>query len=219
MTQLAIPFDPKASYRPEDFVVSDCNRTAYDTVVLWPHWQDRVLWLCGPAASGKTHLLHVWAARAQAHLMEMHQLMENPVDNFAGQHALALDSHDEAPLPEEPLFHLINHVREEQKWLMIAHPHPPARVVCRLPDLQSRLNALALVRLQEPDDNLLMALIMKQFSDRQLAVEPDVVAYLAARTERSAQAIARLVANIDATALEHHKRITLPFVRQVLTGA
>ena len=57
---------------------------------------------------------------------------------------------------------------------------------------------------------------MKLFSDRQIAVEPAVVDYIVPRMERSLAAANRLVAALDAAALEAGRPVTRPLAATVL---
>jgi chromosomal replication initiation ATPase DnaA len=85
-----------------------------------------------------------------------------------------------------------------------------------LADLRSRLAALPAVGIGAPDDTLIEAVMVKQFSDRQLRVTPDVIAYLVPRLERSLATIRTVVAALDAAALAEHRAVTVPLARQVL---
>lgn len=218
MTQMPLDFGVQASYRHEDFVVTGCNRVAYEWIMRWPDWPAQVLWLCGPKSSGKTHLLHVWAQRSGAAIAQNNHLWIEPEAVFAGFNALAIDSLP-SPLDEEALFHLLNHTTHQRKWLLITHESPPSRLSITLPDLKSRLNALPVAMLESPDDVLLHALLLKQLADRQLQVDADVIHYVLSRIERSCDAVASLVAHMDATSMQQKRRITLPFVRELLTSA
>ena len=85
-----------------------------------------------------------------------------------------------------------------------------------LADLRSRLNAAPAVEITAPDDDLLEALLMKQFADRQLRVEAEVIAYLAPRMDRTFRAARDIVAAIDAEALARRRNVTVPLAREVL---
>ncbi len=85
-----------------------------------------------------------------------------------------------------------------------------------LPDLVSRLRSAPLAELDPPDDALLLAVIAKLFSDRQLAVEPDVVGYIARRIERSLAAASAAVAAIDSVALAEGRAIGKALAGRVL---
>ena len=51
-------------------------------------------------------------------------------------------------------------------------------------------------------------MLVKLFADRQLAVEPHVIDYLALHMERSMAAASRIVAAIDRLALATHRKVT-----------
>jgi chromosomal replication initiation ATPase DnaA len=72
------------------------------------------------------------------------------------------------------------------------------------------------VRIEPPDEALLRALLVKLFADRQLTVEPHVVAYLALHMERSADAARRIVAEMDRLALKMHRRPTRALAAEAL---
>ena len=82
--------------------------------------------------------------------------------------------------------------------------------------MTSRLKGSPAVEITAPDDALLAALLVKHFSDRQLRVDAEVVAYMVPRMNRTFQAAADLVAAIDAEALARKRAVTVPLVRKVL---
>ncbi|MBP0574246.1 hypothetical protein J8J27_26445, partial [Mycobacterium tuberculosis] len=83
-------------------------------------------------------------------------------------------------------------------------------------DLVSRLRAATPLRLAEPDDDLLQAVLAKHFADRQLAVDPSLPAYLATRMERSFAAARALVEALDRQALLEQSPITRAVAQRVL---
>jgi chromosomal replication initiation ATPase DnaA len=95
---------------------------------------------------------------------------------------------------------------------------PPARWKVALPDLASRLGALPVAEIGPPDDDLMAALLVKLFADRQLSVGAEVVTFMVARMERSFAAARALVAAIDARALGARRAVTVPLVRDVMDG-
>ena len=66
-----------------------------------------------------------------------------------------------------------------------------------------------------PDDELLAAVLVKHFADRQLRVGTDVVDYAVKRMERSFDAVRDLVERLDRQSLRARREITVPLVRQV----
>jgi chromosomal replication initiation ATPase DnaA len=80
-----------------------------------------------------------------------------------------------------------------------------------VPDLASRLRALPVVALTSPDDALLRAVIVKLFTDRQVAVDESLVSFLATRIERSFAAARAAVTRLDREALRLRRPITRAF--------
>ena len=93
---------------------------------------------------------------------------------------------------------------------------PPARWNFGLDDLASRLKAAPQAGIGPPDDGLIAAVLVKQFADRQLKVDDDVITYLLRRMERSFAAARSMVGAIDDLSLAERRNITVPLVRQVL---
>ena len=81
--------------------------------------------------------------------------------------------------------------------MLLTSRAPPGELDVALPDLRSRLRALPWSPSQPPDEALLKAVLVKHFADRQLAVEPHVISYLALHMEQSMEAAAAVVADID----------------------
>jgi chromosomal replication initiation ATPase DnaA len=79
------------------------------------------------------------------------------------------------------------------------------------------LALLQAVAIRAPDEALLAELMRKLFRDRQLRADDDVIEYLLRRMERSFAAVNAIVAQLDQTALAHHRKVTLSLARQVLS--
>ena len=117
------------------------------------------------------------------------------------------------------LFHLINLAREEHAFVLITARSAPAAWNIAVPDLVSRLRVLPLVELAAPDDALLRAIIVKLFADRQLAVDEALVAYLAARIERSFAGAQKAVEALDREALRLQRPVTRALAGELFQGA
>jgi len=208
--QLPLDLPVRSAMNAAGFVVSDSNRDAVAWVDRWPDWPNGILAVYGPAGCGKTHLAHVWQARSAARFLEPSALEQLPL-----QENLILDG---IRLPEEHLFHLINHVRAQQTALLILDREPPARWAVRLPDLASRLASVPAVAVQPPDDTLLAAVLAKHFTDRQVDVAPEVIVYLVKQIERSFIAAETMARRLDREAMARRAPITIKLARDVLSG-
>ena len=209
-----------------DFLPAPCNCAALDAVLRWPDWPAPVLVLSGPPASGKTHLARIWAERADALVLCRADLADpgRALRRAAAAEAVAclVDDADAVATDDDGealLFHLHNAVVGRGGSLLLTAALPPAAWPLRLPDLRSRLRAAWPVRIEPPDDTLLAALLVKQFADRQLRVEPAVIGYLVPRLERSFAATREVVDAVDRAALREQRPVTLPLVRSILRDA
>ena len=213
--QLALALPHAESFAREDFLVGGSNAAALALIERWPDWPDRVLALTGPEGAGKSHLAAIWAERAGARRLAARALGET--DLLAALATGALVVEDAGPgVDERALFHLLNLVREEAGWLLLTAPTAPARFGVALPDLASRLRAVPVVGLDAPDDALLRALLVKLFADRQVAVDKNVVGYLATHIERSFAAARETVALIDREALRRQRPVTRALAAETL---
>lgn len=192
----------------EDFLLSAANAGAMEVVDRWPQWVHPAAVVAGPAGAGKTHLAHVWAARSGAPLMPASELSDATIDVLVAHGALVVEDVDRAPFDQRVLFHLLNLTREKGASLLVTSRVAPGDLDIALPDLRSRLRALPLALIEAPDEALLRAVLVKLFSDRQLDVEPHVVAYLALHMERSMQAANEVVAEADRLALAKQRRVS-----------
>lgn len=214
--QLPLDLGHRSAYGREDFLVAPCNAEAVKMLDSYQSWPNKVLVLYGAAGAGKTHLTHVWREMTGAILINGIDLDEARFENLIGDgRAIVVDNADEV-IEARILFHLYNLCRENNRYLLLTAKRPPAHWGIELKDLSSRLKSTYLAKLAEPDDELIGAVLMKIFMDRQLNVGPDVLGYVLTRMERSFAALNRFVDMADDLSLAHKKNITVPLARQVL---
>lgn len=218
-TQLPLALPHAPSYRREDFVPGPSNREALKLIESWPDWPSPVLLLFGPAGSGKTHLVRIWAERARAVVVTADALLDERAPILSDRGALAIEDVAADSVPEHPLFHLFNAAREHQASLLVTSRDRPEDWKVNLPDLRSRLRLATPAVLGSPEDELLRQVLVKLFADRQLLVDRPVIDYLLARMERSLSAAAMLVEAIDHSALSAGRRINRAMAAAVLAEA
>ncbi len=214
--QLVMPFSASPSYHAADFIRGESNAEALRWVEGWPNWPYSIILLHGPKGSGKTHLAHVFADRANATMIDVARLGSAPADHLlTGNHCWVLDNMD-AVANQPALAQLINHVRARGDYLVMTASNAAAQLPLDLPDLRSRLLAVPSIALGAPDDALLLGVLAKAFADRQLRMAPDVLQYAANQLERSYEAMQQFAADADALSLARGRAITLPLVRELL---
>jgi DnaA regulatory inactivator Hda len=222
MKQYHLPLPLREAMSADDFMIADSNREAVTWIVEREPsaWAGHCLILYGPPGCGKTHLLRIWQEKHKARLLE---LGENVTDEIVGGRAaykaLALDDADRIagnPEHEEWLQHLYNATQAAHMPLLLTASAPPAQWSLKLKDIESRLKSCPAIELREPNDDLMRGMLMKQFSDRQLLVDTEVIEYLASRLERTGVAVRETVNLLDQAALEAGRKITVPFVQEVI---
>ena len=212
--QLLLDLAQRPALGAEDFLVSASNQAAADMVDRWPDWPHASIVVVAPARAGKTHLANVWRLKSGAARLQASALREEDVAGANG--ALLVEDLHAGISNERALFHLLNLVREHRLSMLLTSRVPPGELDVRLPDLRSRLRALPLVSIARPDEGLLKAVLVKHFSDRQLAVEPHVISHLALHMEQSMQAAADIVAEIDRLAMASHRKVTRALAAEAL---
>jgi chromosomal replication initiation ATPase DnaA len=209
---LALALEPQ--FGEEDFLVSSCNSEAYQRIETWPDWPSRMLLLAGPAASGKTHLAAIWAKRASARILSAHALAKASVPALIGVGAVVVEDIDRKSVDEAALFHLINLADEKQAFLMFTSGSQLPEF--KTPDLQSRMRRIPQATISPPDDQLMQALLVKMFVDRQMIVDIALVNFLSLRIERSFKAARDTVETLDRETMVRSKRLTRQLAAKIL---
>ncbi|MBZ6378547.1 hypothetical protein B5C34_12330 [Pacificimonas flava] len=183
-----------------DFIVTPANEDAAKGVSGWADWPDGAALLVAPAKSGALRL-----ARSVERESAGAVTLWPDADSAAGEGA-----------PETQLFHALNRAREGETVLLLLAESMPGCWPVGLPDLRSRLLALPIFEIGAPDDELVAELLHLKFTERGLAVAPDVIEYLQQRAERDYLMLDRLAEEIDRAALEQGRRVTVPLVSPIL---
>jgi hypothetical protein len=196
MNQIALPFAWPVAEREEDFLLSDCNRDAFDHLRRWSLWPVMATILTGPRKSGRSLLGRIFVRKTGG------RLFDNAED------------HD-----EEAIFHAWNDAQARRRPLLIVADAPPPRWEVKLPDLRSRLAATPHTEIGDPDDPLIAQLIVKLLGDRGVAAPPELGDFLVPRIERSYLAVQSVVDILDRVTLSNQKRITVPLAKKALDEA
>jgi chromosomal replication initiation ATPase DnaA len=213
MGQLTLDLPRTPVLTREDVLASPANAAALALVDAWPEWPSTVNVLLGAPGTGKSLLARLWAEKAQASKRDLAAIA--PLAE--AEMAIVVDDEPAAnTLDQVGLFHLINALKARGGHVLIATSTPPAEWPVDLADLKSRLAAATIAALALPDDSLLEAVIAKGFSDRQLTVDHDVVAFLAKRIDRSLNAATEIVDLLDAESMARQARLTRSFAAQFL---
>ena len=213
-SQLTFDLPLERSFDEADFLVTSRNEHAMKLVMAWPEWGAPAATIYGAPQSGKTYLANIWKNRSNGSFIEPHELARH---NWAAPYApLVVEDVDRSFFCETALFHHLNLAREHGSFILFTAQTPPGQWKISLPDLRSRIRSYPAAEIHPPDEEHLAGVLLKHFSDRQIEVAPDVIAYLVARIERSMAAAHAVAEQLDKLALAEHKKVTRAFAAKVL---
>lgn len=214
--QLPLSFSLPASRTREDFVVGRANAAAVALVDRWPDWPAPAALLFGPPGSGKSHLAAVWAARAEASILDLPTLATADPLALADAGNVVVEDIDRSRAADTALLHLLNGARQRGRWVLMTARSGPQALGTAVADLASRLRAATPVTIAEPDDELLAQVLVKLFADRQIVVDRTVIDFSLRRMERSLAAANAFVAALDEAALAGRRSPSRALAAEVL---
>jgi chromosomal replication initiation ATPase DnaA len=194
MQQLPLDLVAIDRFSRDRFVENAALRPVIDALLKPQAWLAPHMLITGPEGCGKTHLGHIFAEANGAVFVAADG--SAAVQIVPGQ-SYVVDDAERAS--EETLFHLFNTVQASGGYLVLLSRVHPLEWTVRLADWQSRLRAMRLLTLGEPDDELLEAILPTLFAQRAISPSPDAIAYIASRADRSVTALQKIV-----TELEHY---------------
>ena len=86
----------------------------------------------------------------------------------------------------------------------------------KLDDLKSRTKNCLVAKIDKPDDELMFALILKNFSDRQIIIDKKLINFIIKRVDRSYDKIFEFIYKIDEISLKKKKSIDFKIIKEVL---
>ena len=186
-------------------------------------------WLSGPAGAGKTHLLQATCAAAGAQrrsgylpLAEVVSLGIGVLEGLGQLQCLCLDDVERVAGElawERSLFGVLRDIEDAGGALLAAARTPPALLPWALPDLGSRLAAGAVFALRPLDEAEQHAALELRARLRGLELPEETWQWLRRRYPRDMRQLYALLDTLDTAALAAQRRLTVPFIRDVLRSA
>jgi len=185
-----------------------------------------VTWICGPAGSGKTHLLQAICAaaseRSRGGFVPLAQLADfggGVLEGLGELACLCIDDLDRVAGDaawERRLFGLLRETEEAGGALVVAAAAPPALQRWALADLGSRLGAGAVFQLRPLDEAEQQAALELRAHLRGLELPEETWQWLRRRYPRDMRLLYQLLDTLDEASLAAQRRLTVPFIRDVL---
>ena len=117
---------------------------------------------------------------------------------------------------EKLLYSLLNLVEQDNKFIIVTSVKPIVNITFDLKDLRSRTKNFILLNIEKPDDELIFAIILKNFSDRQITLDDKFIQFIIKRIERSYSKIYDFIYKIDQLSLKKKKSIDFKIIKEVL---
>ena len=215
LNQLLLDFDLKKNFNDYDYYVSESNFFAFNIVDKWPKWEKKILNICGEKFSGKTHLANVFKSKSKALLINYNKINDDIFKKIKLFESIIIDDFNNN-LNENLLYSIFNLVDQDNKYLLINSEKPINEIKFNLPDMISRSKNCLFAQIEIPDDDLIFAIILKNFSDRQIKLEKKIIEFIINRIDRSYSKIYEFIYKIDELSLKKKKPINLKTIKEIL---
>ena len=215
LDQLLLNFKTDKNYQNDDFYVSKSNFFAHKLLDSWPNWEKNIINIHGEKYSGKSHLSKIFVNKNKGIIFDAKKfkftnqkelkLYQNIIlDDFLGR------------VDEKSIFSLINFIDQNSKYLIINSLEPINKISFELKDLISRSKNCLEAKIDEPDDELIKVLIVKNLSDKQVIIDKKLIDFVVKRITRSYSKIFEFIYKIDEISLKKKKSIDQKIIKEVL---
>jgi len=215
LNQLIIKFDYEQNFKDDDFYVSSSNKHIFTLLNQWPKWEKNFLNINGEKFSGKTHLVNIFIKKFKGVKFDANSLSDKDLKTIKIHENIILENLDKNT-DEKLIYSLLNIIDLDNKFIIITSEKPLVEIDFKLDDLKSRTKNFLLQKIEKPDDELMFALILKNFSDRQISIDKKLIDFIIKRIERSYGKIFDFIYKVDELSLKMKKPIDFKIIKEVL---
>ena len=215
LDQKLLDFGITESFDENDYYVSKSNYFAKNIIEAWPKWEKKIVNLTGDEYSGKTHLSNIFKKKSNALYLYSKNIDDKILKKIKLSNNIIIEDLDES-FDEKLLYSLFNLVEQDNKYLLISSKKPIDTMKFTLPDLLSRLKNCIIAKIEQPDDELIYAIILKSFSDRQINLDNKIIDYIIKRIARSYSKMHEFIYKIDELSLKKKKSINFKIIKEII---
>ena len=215
LNQLLLDFDHKIEFNEHDYYVSKSNYFAFNLIQNWTKWEKKILNIYGDTFSGKTHLANIFQNKSKALYLSDNDVSEEIFKKIKLSECIVIDDFEKIK-NENLLYSLFNLIYQDNKYLLILSNKAISNINYSLDDLNSRAKNCIFAKIENPDDDLIFAIIVKSFSDRQIKLEKKLLEFIIKRIERSYGKIYEFIYKVDELSLKKKKPINLKTIKEIL---
>ena len=215
LNQYLMEFKFEKNFKYQDFFVSKSNEHVFNILESWPKWEKNFLNINGEKFSGKTHLVNIFLKKYNGIKFDSKLFKDEDLKKVKIFENIVLENFDEH-IDEKLIYTLINIIEQDNKFLVITSKTPVVNINFKLDDLKSRLKNFLLQNIEQPDDELIFAIIIKNLSDRQISMDKKFIDYIIKRVDRSYSKIFDFIYKVDELSLKKKKPIDIKIIKEIL---
>tara|TARA_B100000965_G_scaffold326034_1_gene288448 strand:+ start:108 stop:764 length:657 start_codon:yes stop_codon:yes gene_type:complete len=215
INQQLLNFKNNKSFKYNDYYVSKSNYYAFQLIEKWPKWEKNILNISGEKFSGKTHLVNIFMSKNNGFKISDKEIDENIFKKLKLHENIIIDDYNNK-CDEKLMYSIFNLVDQDNKYLIINSISPINEINFNLDDLKSRAKNCLFAKIDNPDDELMFAIILKSFSDRQIQIDKKLIDFIIKRIDRSYGKIADFIYKVDELSLKKKKAIDLKIIKEIL---
>ncbi len=213
--QQIIKFDYHKNFNYEDFYISKSNEHVLSYLEMWPQWEKNFLNIIGEKFSGKSHIIDIFLKKFRGIKLNSNSINNKIFRDIKVYQNIILENFNEN-IDEKIIYTLFDLVEKDNKYLIVTSLKPIVNMKFKLDDLRSRSKNFILQNIEKPDDDLILALILKNLSDRQISLDKKLINYIIKRIDRSYSKIFDFIYKIDEISLKKRTSINLKIIKDVL---
>ena len=215
LNQLILSFEYEQNFKNLDFYVSKSNAHVFNLINNWSSQNEKFLNIVGEKFCGKSHLINIFLEKNKGLKINSNELNNHFLKKIKFYKNIILE--DLTLRINEKLFYsLIDIVEAENKNLIITSHVSIVNLNFKLSDLKSRSKNFTLTKIENPDDELIFALVLKNLSDRQISINKKLIDYIIKRIDRSYSNISDFVYKIDKLSLKKKRSIDFAIIKEAL---
>ena len=215
LNQLLLDFNYEQNFKDDDFYVGKSNYYTFEIINKWPIWEKNILNISGEKFSGKTHLVNIFLKKFNGIKIESNLLNNEDLKTIKSFQCIVLEDLT-LEIDENLIYTLFNIIDQDNKFLIVTSNKPIVEIDFKLQDLRSRTKNCLLAKIENPDDELMFAIILKNLSDRQITLDKKLIDYIIKRIDRSYSKIFEFIYKIDEISLKKKKSIDFKIINEAL---
>ena len=190
-----------------NFFVNKTNFYAFNALI---NNDTKLSFLYGPKKSGKSYLSKIWLKKNNAiEYNNNYEVLLNLHNNILIDNLIFYD--------QEKIFHIVNNCILNNSKVLITSDNKINEINFIFKDLSSRLKTFSNLEINQPNDEMLLAILTKLLVERQFIIKSnEIFKYIIRRVDRTYQGINDIVKKLDILSLEKKRQLTIPLIKEIL---